>query len=452
MPRGANPRGPRETPPPADLRLEVKSHMNVPGILLIYYSPLGAQAPTVSEHVRSFERYSQFNVFTVNTELGFPTGLPQLQFSVIVLHYSLFGRWPFQLDRRFIEYIRVATGFKVAFFQDEHQNCTARFRFIDDARINSIYSLLEPREVPKVYGRYTRVTDVRHTLTGYVSDELIDMAQRWQKPDSERHIDIGYRGRALAYFMGRGGQEKSAIAHEFLARSAGYDLILDIKTGEADRIYGEDWWRFIANCRGMLGVEAGVSIFDLEDRVQQQCRRILAERPGASFEEVSQIALREWEGNIYYRTISPRIFEAAAFGVCQILFEGNYNGILEPMKHYIPLKKDFSNFREVMSAFRDSELRSSITKQAYADLIASGVYSYAQFISQFDKHLSEVGLSAQIDGPTLRRALRIFDTGKRLRDLRAKVQTRLHRPFIGKALLKALLAPVLTRARRVNGH
>ena len=39
---------------------------------------------------------------------------------------------------------------------------------------------------------------------------------------------------------------------------------ITISNGEEDRIYGEDWHRFIANCKGMLGVEAGTSIFDID--------------------------------------------------------------------------------------------------------------------------------------------------------------------------------------------
>ena len=59
-------------------------------------------------------------------------------------------------------------------------------------------------------------------------------------------------------------------------------------------------------------------------------------------------SLPRWEDNVYYRTISPRHFEAAAFRICQVLFEGRYSGVLEPMVHYIPLKKDFSNIDEVI--------------------------------------------------------------------------------------------------------
>ena len=57
------------------------------------------------------------------------------------------------------------------------------------------------------------------------------------------------------------------------------------------------------------------------------------------------------------RTISPRHFEAAAFRVCQVLFEGRYAGVMEPMRHYIPLRKDFSNFDEVCGCCATPALR-----------------------------------------------------------------------------------------------
>ena len=61
--------------------------------------------------------------------------------------------------------------------------------------------------------------------------------------------------------------EKHEIGVRFgeLARDSG--LRLDLAAGEADRLYGDAWYRFMANCRCMLGVESGVSAFDLEDEV-----------------------------------------------------------------------------------------------------------------------------------------------------------------------------------------
>ena len=66
-----------------------------------------------------------------------------------------------------------------------------------------------------------------------------------------------------------------------------------------------------------------------------------------------------------------------------ILFEGEYSSVLEAIKHYIELKKDFSNINEVIEMAQDPELYNKITNRAYSDLIESGKYSYQSFIQDF---------------------------------------------------------------------
>ena len=87
----------------------------------------------------------------------------------------------------------------------------------------------------------------------------------------------------------------------------------------------------------MLGVESGVSAFDLEDEVLTEYAELERASGGVAIEDLT--SLPRWEDRVYYRTISPRHFEAAAFRVCQVLFEGRYSGVLEPMVHYIPLQE-----------------------------------------------------------------------------------------------------------------
>jgi hypothetical protein len=375
------------------------THMNpssVPGVLLIYHHPVGANAPTIHEHVRSFGKYSRFPVWTVNTELGFPQALAHLRFDAIVLHYSLFGSAPFALDGGFWQYLRDARdSIRVAFFQDEHQNCQARFRLIDDLSLDCIFSLFEPSEYAKVYLAHTGCRRIRHTLTGYVDDSLPEMARRIERPYDGRTVDIGYRARDLAFHAGRGGQEKSAIGNEVLKRLAGRGLALDIATDARSRIYGEHWYHFVANCRAVLGVEAGVSIVDLDGEVQRRCHELELAEPGLTFEEVSRRLLAPYEDNVYYRTISPRIFEAAALRTCMILFEGRYNDLLQPMVHYIPLRKDFSNLDWAIDVLRDPAQRERITTRAFDDLIASGRYDYRHFIAGVDAELEALGLSRE---------------------------------------------------------
>jgi hypothetical protein len=400
------------------------------GILLLYHHPLRQSASTIMEHVNAFERHSRFRVWKVNVELGFPQGLRKLQFRALVLHYSLFGIWPYMLNEKFLKYIDQSQAHKIAFFQDEHRFCQARFVFIDRYKIDCLYTLLEPAYFDEVYQKYTTVQKIVYALPGYVGDDLIALAQMMAKPDKDRRIDIAYRGRRLSFYMGKGGQEKHEIAIGFLQRANGLDLRIDVESDEHRRIYGKRWYKFLADCCAVLGVEAGVSIFDLEDKVRVECERLISENPRISFEEMSKKVLQPWEGNIPYRTISPRHFEAAAFRVCQILFEGNYSGAMQPMVHYIPLKKDFSNFEEVIRMFKDQKVRSKLTENAYRDLIASGKYSYRKFIQEiFDKWLLDCGFVPETATGDADRVRVLLERGANRRKAYAMCRGMLHRLF-----------------------
>ena len=86
-----------------------------------------------------------------------------------------------------------------------------------------------------------------------------------------------------------------------------------------------------------------------------------------------------------YRTVSPRHFEAAACRTLQILYEGEYRGILLPWRHYLPLRRDFGNFEEIVGALRDGALAAEITERAFAEVAANPAYSYATFVGALDE-------------------------------------------------------------------
>ena len=114
----------------------------------------------------------------------------------------------------------------------------------------------------------------------------------------------------------------------------------------------------------MLGVESGASAVDLEDEVIAEYRELVARGDQA---DRGRARRRSRAGTLIDdRTISPRHFEAAALRVCQILFEGHYAGVMEPRRHYIPLRKDFSNLDEVIARIRDPSVRREIAENATA--------------------------------------------------------------------------------------
>jgi hypothetical protein len=366
---------------------------DVDGILLVYHHFPAENAPTIMEYVEAFDDHSAYPVVAVNTDCGFPRILSTLRFRAIVLHYSVFGGDYYLLSRRYQRFLRRSrASYKIAIFQDEFRFARKRFEFLNRYGIDAVYTLVDPEYHEAVYGRHTSVPNIKTVLTGYVSDELVSRAKQLTVPDDERTIDVGYRARKLPLWMGRGAQEKCEIAERFVEQASGLALRLDIDTGEENRIYGGAWYEFVASCRGMLGVEAGTSLFDLDDTARERTEALLAKEPDLDIDEIERRVLHEYEGNIPHRVLSPRHFEAAAFHVCPIMYEGEYSGVLEPDVHYLALKKDWSNFDSVMARFVDADERRKITDRAYADLIASGRYSYGVFIQDFDEHMRGVGL------------------------------------------------------------
>ena len=394
----------------------------VDGVLLLYHRPLATGALTLGEHVGAFAEHSRFGVWPVNTELGFPSGLDDVRFSAIVLHYSLFGTADYKLDERFLDYLGRSRGdaYKVAFFQDEHRFCGRRFAFLDEYGIDGVYTCLEPTEWDEVYRAHTNVRELRTTIPGLVSTALVEAAGRLAFDGAQRPIDVGYRGRPLEPYMGRGALEKHEIGVRFKELAADRGLVLDIESGEQDRIYGEDWYRFVGRCTSILGTESGVSVFDVEDEVYPAYQAALRD-PGPATEERFRTACEAWEDRIYYRTISPRQFEAAALGTCQILFRGRYSGAMEPMVHYIPLEKDFSNLDEVLALHRDRAVRAELVANARRDLVDAGTYSYERLVAGLDELLVEQGLDPHLSPDARARVDAALARGRWMRTARARM-------------------------------
>lgn len=411
------------------------SPREVNGILVLYHF-IPPYAETVLEHALSFERFSRFRVWSLNTAERFPAALRDLRYKVVVLHYSLFGSGEYQLNEAFLDYLRASdTSLRVCFFQDEHYHVGQRFTFIDDHRVDWVYTLLQPADAARIYGERTHGPRLFSTIPGFVGDDLLRQASRFARPQSERTIDVGYRARTLPFYMGRGAQEKGEIGRRFAKLSDGLGLRVDIATDEASRLYGDAWYRFLGSCRAVLGVEAGVSIFDLDGGARAATEHLLALEPELSFEDVSARILHRWEDNVFYRTVSPRHFEAAAFDTCQILFEGSYSGLLEAGTHYIPLRKDFANIGEVVRSLRDAEQRSTIVANARRDLIDSGRYSHASFVREFDAELERAGaLVAGLRPPgvdeALARGARLRRTERRLRTAYWRLRVALRRALV----------------------
>lgn len=365
----------------------------VNGILNVFRLNTENTPQNVIDNIKSFHSYSDFEVYHLNTYFPIPEKIDQAEFSIILLHYTLLTQEITSLPDKLVKYLKnQRTSYKIAILQDEQYKLYDKAAFLKFLEVQTVYTCLKGSNISNAFKNETNVEHFINILPGYVPAELKTIRSKYFIPDNKRICDIGYRGRQVPFSWGQAGQEKLTIAKEFREKIKAYNLTTDIEHNESKRIYGEHWYKFLANCKATLGTESGVSVFDSTGELSLKEKLFKSLTPNGSFDDFSKaINLNLLENKIAYRTISPRHFEAAALGVCQILFVGTYSGILEPEKHYIPLEKDFSNFDEVIEKFQDEQLRNSVCQNAYNDLIQSESYSYKYFIHSFDKHLTSLG-------------------------------------------------------------
>lgn len=358
--------------------------------LLLLWDRAPNVASTVRQHVSALQTYSAHRVHPVSILGELPPGIELDRFDGIVIHYSLVACHDTYLAPRTRAAISRFTGVKAIFIQDEYRHVDRSVAAMQLLGINVLFTCVPAEEIDKVYplSKLPGVTRF-NVLTGYVDESLLGL----QLPDIEsRPIDIGYRARKLPAWLGALGQEKWRIGHRVALDAPRYGLKVDLAHREEERLYGQDWIDFMTGCKATLGVESGASVFDFSGEVQRAVDRDVETNSNLSFEELQTRHFAHLEGHIRLNQISPRCFEAAALRTLMVLYEGRYSGRLEPWRHYVPLKKDHSNFDEVVSVLRNPDRIREITGRAYDEVACAGRNSFRAMVNDFDQAIAKAGL------------------------------------------------------------
>ncbi len=355
--------------------------MNPFNILLLSHYPKYS-ANTIRDHIDAFSHYSGHTIFRLSSLGMLPDILDLNRFDAIVIHYSCSILGNFHINENAKKRIRDFSGLKILFAQDEYRLINKLKDTIRFLKIDVLFTCFPDGEIEKVYPsrELPRVTKI-NTLTGYVPESLLRFSTKEIK---NRPVDVGYRARKVPFQLGELGVEKWKIVDDFLKYIDGKGLRVDLSYKEEDRIYGEKWIRFLSSCKTTLGVESGASVIDFTGELQWRVEDYLKVKPEASFEEVQELFLKDHEGSIKMNQISPRCFENACLKTVMILYEGEYSNILVPGKHYIPLKKDFSNIDDVLKILMDNDELQNIADCAYSEIALNPEYSYKKFIQDFD--------------------------------------------------------------------
>ena len=363
-------------------------------LLICYFDPHGIA--TIPENLRYLQSFStlSIDIYNVYGKLGSKKSKQSLKlknYDVIIFHntvtYDIDSMSKIEdiFDQRFREY----GGLKVLFKQDEQFRAHSVAEYIRNNQVDLIFSCLPEPEYRKVYPEeITGKVRFAKMLTGYVTPEMKHYTFR---QSDNRPIDVGYRGSLQPIYFGKLAYEKQQIGYDFLEAASKSRLVLDISSEWKDRKTGKEWIKFLSSCKSTLGTESGASIFDLNGDVEK-AYRLLIDEMGEHLHDkqwcekvLSRLA--DYEGNINYNQISPRHFEAAATRTLQLLYEGDYSGILYPYKHYIPVKKDMSNFEELEAALKDDKLRKEITERAYEEIILNKNNWIESFANRVDREI-----------------------------------------------------------------
>ncbi|MDQ7779978.1 MAG: glycosyltransferase [Planctomycetota bacterium] len=289
-----------------------------------------------------------------------------------------------------------------------------KIRFLDTVRPDFIATQLPLQAGTKLYEDVNGaiVVSIPHALDPGIFFPAI--------PDSQREIDIGVRSSRYHPYLG--DSERVSLVEYFLQDSHAPSLVRDISLDYNDRLDPAGWAGFLNKCRGTLATEAGTYFLEKDDatvtRAAEHIRvsttwlqRLSANLAAAGNKRLVPQAVRsgiktlfkkvsprrKYFGDFFLsgngkeiverffkdckeplngKCISSRHFEAIGTKTCQIMFPGEFNGILAPGRHYIALSRDFSDIQTVLAKFADETLRRRMTDEALEYVLDCHTYAH----------------------------------------------------------------------------
>lgn len=340
---------------------------------------------TITQTVQEMIKGSKYSVDLLNVYKGIPHISPKImsKYAGIIIHNTASYHVE-TLDLIADLLLKDYDGIKIIMKQDEHYRTCDIIEYIDRYKFDALFSIWDEKTANKIYkqGQKNSKLEIRQFLTGYVPEEYRSM--NWCLEN--RAIDVGYRGSIQPVLFGRLAYEKHEIGDRFQVYAKECNLTYDISSEWNDRFTGRQWLEFLGTCKAVLGVESGSNIVDYTGEVYSIYHKYIRKNPQATEEELLDL-LRPFENEIKYTAVSPRHFEAAACKTLQIMYEGDFQNIFLPHKHYFPLKRDYSNVDEAIDFILDERQRKEMVECAYEEIIQNEKYSFENFVKCLDSVL-----------------------------------------------------------------
>jgi hypothetical protein len=340
-------------------------------ILIIYHSSRGAQPNinSIKEHLYSFKNYSRNNCYYWNCLWPIPKAIMDIRLDCIILHTTfLCLRYAKKIDE-LMELTASINDYDVpvvAIPQDEYDRNLLLNQWLSSIKNLSLVctNFISKKQI--LYRDLPKNVEFIDVFTSYIDDHLLEVVDA-NSSKITKTFDVGYRANKYGYWFGYIGHIKIKLAEVFSGLSkSNPDLKIDVDVTGNSILKSDDWIFFLMRARCILGCESGSSIL-IESSTDYSGKDSCS------------------EDKYKFYTISGRHFEAAVTKTCQILFDGEYEGILKPWIHYIPIYKDFSNIDEVLIKIRDTKYCDEIANRAFKDITENESYRYKFFVEKILK-------------------------------------------------------------------
>lgn len=266
--------------------------------------------------------------------------------------------------RRTASWFQGRRGKLVVFVGNEYNLLDEKIGFIRETGADYVASQLPIESARWLYADCPAATvlPMPHALNPQLYHPCLDV---------KRDVDVGFAGASYPLFIG--DRERASMLEYFRCHGDGLGLTTDIRTTNMPR---ERWAEFLCRCRAVIGAEAGTHYLDRTGKLIPEIQAYCRLRPAATFDEVFERFFRQRPIEMSGKAISSRHFEPVGTKTCQLLLEGDYNGILRGDEHYIAVRKDLSNVREATEKFRDVSYRDAMTARAYDYVMAEHTYAH----------------------------------------------------------------------------
>jgi hypothetical protein len=342
-----------------------------------------AHVSTTYDYLQAISRHTDFDVTYLHVTQNAQVMVDLDSYDVVFNNYCARLCFEGYVCDSYQEKLRAFKGLKIISVQDVYDRTNALRAAIADLGIHVVMVSAASEAMDYLFD-LKALPDVTFipTLTGF-SPEPSDFGDVDIKPIGERSTVLAYRGRDIGPRYGTLGFVKYEIGRVGALACKARNMAHNIAMDEDSRIYGQDWFTFIASSRAMLGTDSGSNVVDFDGEIEAHFRKLREELGKNLPYEPHLPYVAEAEKHITMSEASPRIFECAAMKTAMVMLRGHYSGVIEAERHYIPLERDFSNIEDVLDRLSDVPALQAMVDRTYDDLIASDRFSYRQFGRDF---------------------------------------------------------------------